>query len=38
MKGAGMLVGILNKPLNESNLGVAQAFFDPLKIYHFKTF
>ena len=29
MKGAGMLVGNLEKPLKETNLGVGQPFFDP---------
>ena len=29
MKGAGMLVGNLIKPLKETDLGVAQTFFDP---------
>ena len=30
VKGAGMLVGNFEiKPLKETNLGVAQAFFDP---------
>ena len=31
MKGAGMFFGNLSiKPLKETNLGVAQAFFEPL--------
>ena len=31
MKGAGMLVGNFEKPLKETNLGVGQPSFDPLK-------
>ena len=31
MKGVGMLVGNLFKPLKETDLGVVQAFFSPLK-------